>query len=153
MPTEIIEKWKQIVSNQERIVSMFDALYGTNHELTRQSINTLSKMRETLGSMEGRQKMKVYAVYHLYEIDGGSGDAVASEICVEIFERESDAKAFVDKCHNPRVYRKPYDELYCGVLSIREMNIITHDEFNLDEIAKEFNNYMELCFKGGKGNV
>ena len=90
--------------------------------------------------------MKVYAVYHLYDVDGGYGDAVPSENCVGIFERESDAQAFVDKCHNPRVRDKPYAELECGYLDIREMNVITHDEFNLDEVAKEFNNYMESCF-------
>lgn len=55
MLTEIIEKWKQVVSNQVSIVSMFTTIYGVDHELTRQSIITLEKMSATLHFlMEGR---------------------------------------------------------------------------------------------------
>lgn len=76
--------------------------------------------------------MKIYSVYHCYDVDGEFGDAVPKEKLVAIFENKADAKAFVKKYHNPYVYYKPYDELYCNAYCIRETEIVAHKDFDIN---------------------
>jgi hypothetical protein len=82
--------------------------------------------------------MKLYNVYHVYDVDGGYGDAVGEENFVVAFERETDAKAFVEKYSKPYVYKRPYEELYCNEFTIRETEIITHAEFDINKTPKEY---------------
>jgi hypothetical protein len=76
--------------------------------------------------------MKIYNVYHCYDVDSGYGDAVEKEMLVATFESEMDAKAFVEKYSDPYVYRKPYDELYCNQYIVRKTELVTHAEFDID---------------------
>ena len=82
--------------------------------------------------------MKIYNVYHLYDVDGEYGDAVYAETLVAIFASETDAKAFVAKYDNPYVYEKPYQELWCNHYVIRETEIITHEEFDINKTPEDY---------------
>ena len=76
--------------------------------------------------------MKIYNVYHVYDVDGGYGDAVPTESLVASFESEMDAKEFVQTYSNPFVYKKPYEELCCNDYIVREAELITHAEFDIN---------------------
>ena len=82
--------------------------------------------------------MKIYNVAHVYDVDGGYGDAVTVEDFVAAFEREEDATAFVEKYSKPYVYYAPYAELYCNKFAIIETEVVTHSEFNIDKTPKEY---------------
>lgn len=77
--------------------------------------------------------MKIYNVYHEYDTDNGNGDAISQSDLVATFESETDAKTFVEKYSKPYVYDRPYAELYCNQLIISEMEIITHDKFDINK--------------------
>lgn len=83
--------------------------------------------------------MKIYNVYHEYDTDGGFGDAIPQSDLVASFEREDDAKAFVEKYSKPYVYSKPYNELWCHELIISEMEIITHEQFDINKTPNDYN--------------
>lgn len=82
--------------------------------------------------------MKIYNVYHLYDVDGGFGDAVPTSELVATFESKADAESFVEKYHNPCVYDIPYAELYCNAYTIMEMEIIPHKDFDLDKTPQDY---------------
>lgn len=75
--------------------------------------------------------MKIYQVLHQYEVDGGFGDAIGCKDVVACFESEHDANAFCEKYDRTHIYAEPYDELTCGTLLIKEMELVTHKEFNI----------------------
>lgn len=76
--------------------------------------------------------MKIYQVVHYYDVDGGFGDAVGNSDVIACFEREEDAKAFCEKWDRTHVYDVPYAELECGTLGITEMELVTHEEFDVN---------------------
>lgn len=82
--------------------------------------------------------MKIYNVYHVYDIDGGYGDAVREKDFVAAFVSETDAKAFVEKYNAPYVYDEPYNSLCCNEYCIRETEIITHEEFDINKNPKDY---------------
>lgn len=86
--------------------------------------------------------MKIYSVYHSYDIDGGYGDAVCTDEHVATFANKADAKAFVEKYNNPYIYDKPYDELCCNEFFIREMEIITPAEFDINKTPQDYGVYI-----------
>lgn len=76
--------------------------------------------------------MKVFEVYHVYDVDGGFGDAIGTEELVAVFENFNDANDFMEKFRNPHVYESPYSDLTCGDLRIRECKVISHKEFDIN---------------------
>lgn len=82
--------------------------------------------------------MRIYSIYHIYDVDGGIGDAIPKDKCVATFESETDAKAFVEKYSNPYVYNTPYDELYCNEFQIREIEIVSHAEFDINKTPADY---------------
>ena len=66
---------------------------------------------------------KIYLVKHLYDVDGGFGDAVENEEVIAIYSNKFVAKRFVKKWNNPHVYDEPYESLWCNSLKIEEMEI------------------------------
>ena len=78
--------------------------------------------------------MIIYQGIHYYDEDGGFGDAVQCSKVVGTFENKDDAKAFVSKFSKPIIYDRPYSDLRCGYLEVKEVNIISHKEFNIDKI-------------------
>ena len=81
--------------------------------------------------------MKVFNVFHLYDEDGGFGDAVGQEELIASFENKSDAEEFANLLSNPHAYNKPYADLSCGYIEVREVDIISHVEFDASKIDKE----------------
>lgn len=64
---------------------------------------------------------KVYGVFHLYDEDGGFGDAIRQKELICIFDSKEKANAFKEKYQNPHEYSEPYDMLYCGELQVEEL--------------------------------
>ena len=67
--------------------------------------------------------MKVYIVKHEYDEDGGFGDAIAVSDVLCGFTNKAEAEAFVSAYSKPRVYDRPYADLWCGELVIDELNM------------------------------
>ena len=82
--------------------------------------------------------MKIYNVAHVYDVDGGFGDAISSEDFVAAFESREDAEAFVAKYSKPYVYEKPYNELWCNHFVIVETEVVTRSEFDINKTPKEY---------------
>lgn len=78
--------------------------------------------------------MKAYGVFHLFDEDGGFGDAIEQSELLDIYEIKKDAEAFITKYENPHVYETG---LKCGVLKLDEINIILHKDFDLEKEPKE----------------
>ena len=78
--------------------------------------------------------MKIYIVKHAYEVDGGFGDCVPIEAIVCTFSNEEDAKLFCDTYSDTHTYSRPYADLDCGELIYEEMELVTHDEFDISKI-------------------
>ena len=81
--------------------------------------------------------MKVYSVYHDYDTDGGFGDAISQRELLATFESKEDADTYIAKYENPHIYERPYAGLECGVLTLEEVEVISHDDFDFDEEPKD----------------
>ena len=76
--------------------------------------------------------MKIYQVFHHYDTDGGFGDAIPQAELIQSFQSKKDAEAFVERFGNRHVYDTPYANLYCGDLWIKESEVVSEDEFDID---------------------
>lgn len=72
--------------------------------------------------------MKIYNVVHLYDVDGGFGDAVSQHKILFTTTSKEVAEQFVNKYTNPHIYEIPYSELWAGELVITEQTVI--DAYN-----------------------
>ena len=75
-----------------------------------------------------------YAIYHIYDVDGGFGDAVEVEDLVALCESKTLAEEYVKKHDKTHVYEEPYDVLTCGHLVVRDLShvkVITKE--NIEE--------------------
>ena len=81
--------------------------------------------------------MKVYQVFHLYDVDGGFGDAVGQSEVIASFENKDDAIALCERLRNEHVYDKPYADLWCGCLAVEEFDIVSHKDFSIDNYKPE----------------
>ena len=87
---------------------------------------------------------KLYIVYHVYDVDGGFGDAVSRDVPVFVAPA-SIAKAYCEKWDNEHPYEKPYDFLECGYLFCKELpDLITEDD--LDKPPHEINPRLSWAF-------
>lgn len=68
--------------------------------------------------------MTIYQVKHLYDTDGGFGDAIGCSETIAIFSKPEDAEAFKKKYEKPHAYDKPYSYLFCGELEVVEMEVL-----------------------------
>lgn len=92
--------------------------------------------------------MKVYSVYHLYDVDGGVGDAVEQSELVVTFENKTDAQAFVDKYSNPYVYDIPYNSLFCNEFIVKEIEITPHAEFDINKTPEMYDIFLPSPLRG-----
>lgn len=67
-------------------------------------------------------KEKLYIVYHVYDVDGGFGDAMTRESPLFV-ATESVAKQYCEKWDNEHTYEFPYCELRCGFLYCKELPV------------------------------
>ena len=71
----------------------------------------------------------MYAVYHMYDTDGGFGDAIPQENMVGIvMATEEEINAFVEKWDKPEVYDRPYADLYHHIVRAEKIDITTLEE-------------------------
>ena len=67
--------------------------------------------------------MKIYLIEHWYDEEGAFGDAEPSNEVVCCFTDEQTAKEYVAKWNCLCVYRKSYDYLSYGRLTIKEIEV------------------------------
>ena len=70
--------------------------------------------------------MKVYIIYHDYDVDGGYGDATDQHEILWICKDEEEAKAYIERWNKPEVYDNPYDSLYKNALHYEEHDLYEH---------------------------
>ena len=71
---------------------------------------------------------KVYVVIHIFDTDGGYGDAIPNTEIIGVFSTKEKAEEIVNEFSNPHVYDEPYAELHCGKLIVEEFIIDELDE-------------------------
>lgn len=65
----------------------------------------------------------IYLIIHEYDVDGGFGDAVSQEEVLGYFTSRKKADEYVEKYSQPRVYDRPYSDLYEHTLFVRKMEM------------------------------
>ena len=68
-----------------------------------------------------RNMIKVFGVFHKFDVDGGFGDAITEEELICTFDTLEKAEEFKKKYEDPHIYECPYDDLECGELIVREL--------------------------------
>lgn len=90
--------------------------------------------------------MKTFGVFHIFDVDGGIGDAIEEKELVCIFNSEEEANEFKAKYEKPHVYDCPYQCLECGKLEVKELPTSYNDkdfwwlyseDYNVDEDEDE----------------
>ena len=89
---------------------------------------------------------KVFIVKHMFDVDGGFGDAIPSEEIVGIFLNRQEAEEIVQKygLGDGEVYGKPYNYLCCGELRVEEVPIglsMEVDDMWWFDRVKEYNEF------------
>ena len=79
--------------------------------------------------------MKIYQVVHIYEYEDRTYDDFVTftkkrEEVLYTFEKKKDACRFVARYSRPFVFRGEY---WAGSLVIREIEVVTHEEFDLNK--------------------
>lgn len=74
--------------------------------------------------------MKVYAVNHIYDEDGGYGDAVTCCDTVFITSNEKLAYDYVNKWNHPIIYDTPYAALGAYRFEVEEIDILDTVDIN-----------------------
>ena len=82
--------------------------------------------------------MKVYQVVHIYEYEDRVFDDFPtftnqSEEILYTFARKKDAIRFVARYYRPFLFRGWHDEYWAGSLVIREIEVVLHEEFDLNK--------------------
>lgn len=67
--------------------------------------------------------MKIYTVYEIYDVDGGFGDAISQTRDICTFTNKEDAYAFKEKYDKPFAYYRGYNNLWCGTIRVKEIEI------------------------------
>ena len=65
---------------------------------------------------------KRFLVYHVYDVDGGFGDAVGQKDCVGMIEAtDEEATRYVEKYSRQYTYDHPYSALTAGTIVLEEL--------------------------------
>ena len=75
-----------------------------------------------------------WIIEHVYDVDGGFGDAVTEREAIGVVDTEEEADAYIEKYSHPIVYDKPYDELEYRCFDKREINKL---DINVDPLNGE----------------
>lgn len=65
----------------------------------------------------------IWIVYHVFDVDGGFGDAVSVTEVAKVFTNKDDAASFVRANWNPRIVDVPYQALTDGYFYMKETPI------------------------------
>lgn len=60
--------------------------------------------------------MEIYLIKHVYDVDGGFGDAITNEEVIGYVTSQDEAVEYCEKYSKPFVYDTPYANLYKGEL-------------------------------------
>ena len=82
-------------------------------------------------------KMKTFGVFHIFDVDGGFGDAIPQEELICTFNSVEEAWDFIKKYEKPHVYDCPYQCLECGQLEMRELPT-TYNEKDFWWLSEEY---------------
>lgn len=82
-------------------------------------------------------KMKTFGVFHIFDVDGGFGDAIPREELICTFNSVEEAWDFIKKYEKPHVYDCPYQCLECGQLELRELPT-TYNEKDFWWLSEEY---------------
>ena len=67
---------------------------------------------------------KLWNIFHVYDTDGGFGDAITqTELVGTVEATDEEIAEFVKKWNNPQVYDSPYADLYFGGVFVDEVKI------------------------------
>ena len=89
-------------------------------------------------------KMKTFGVFHIFDVDGGFGDAIPREELICTFNSVEEAWDFIKKYEKPHVYDCPYQCLECGQLELRELPT-TYNEKDFWWLSNEYEECDEEC--------
>ena len=95
----------------------------------------LKKLKEY--KIKGEKKMKTFGVFHIFDVDGGFGDAIPQEELICTFNSVEEAWDFIKKYEKPHVYDCPYQCLECGKLELRELPT-TYNEKDFWWLSEEY---------------
>lgn len=89
-------------------------------------------------------KMKTFGVFHIFDVDGGFGDAIPQEELICTFNSVEEAWDFIKKYEKPHVYDCPYQCLECGQLELRELPT-TYNEKDFWWLSEDYEECDEEC--------
>jgi len=68
-------------------------------------------------------KIYMYLVMSDLDVDGGFGDAIPTKEPVILFHHKKLAEKYAKENSNPRVYDRPYSDLYEGGLHVEKVEL------------------------------
>ena len=88
-----------------------------------------------------------YEIIHLYDVDGGFGNAITKERTLGILETEEEAKEYVKRYSRDEIYSKPYAYMHCHNLTYRKLSTLDMDvdPFKNDGFTKEVIEFNNRC--------
>ena len=81
--------------------------------------------------------MSKFGVFHIFDVDGGFGDAIGQKELICVFDTVEEAWDFIKKYEKPHVYDCPYQCLECGQLELRELPT-TYNEKDFWWLSEEY---------------
>ena len=106
-----------------------------------EELRKLNNPEEKLNSHKERE-IKIFGVFHIFDVDGDFGDAISQEELICTFNSEEEAKDFIKKYEKPHVYDIPFHALECGKLKLRELPT-TYNEKDFWWLSEEYGEYEE----------
>ena len=68
--------------------------------------------------------MALYQIVHIYDVDGGFGDAIGQEDCVGVVEAsEEEIEKFLQEWDKPEIYDRPYSDLWHHTVVARPVEL------------------------------
>lgn len=78
-----------------------------------------------------------YAIIHYYDVDGGFGDAIGTQVTLGYVEGEEKAKEYIAKYNKPKTYAIPYSRLECHALGYKKVSTKMLD-INVDPFKDDY---------------
>lgn len=114
----LAENQAEIIADCAKLISEMSKLREENEALK----NKVSELQADHFEGKGDGK-RIYLINHVYDVDGGFGDAVSCEDTMFATENKDLAEQYVKKYSNPEIYDSPYSDLYRHELIIKEYDL------------------------------
>lgn len=116
------------------VIKVDDKLYNDIKTLKR--LYPLSPLEQVIiDGIPVPEIQPIYVISHVYDVDGGFGDAVQVEDVLGFVVGAKVADEYVEKYSKPEVYDRPYSDLYHHTLIARRIDPLNVNE---DPFSKEF---------------